>query len=70
MTKTTDHRGFLYMAICLELMDLRQDIEFHELFVKGGYDWNIIVERLAILENLVADYADEHFAVRVIGDDF
>lgn len=58
-----DHRGFLYMGIGWMLMDLRQDIEFHHLFMDHDYPAEQIMDRLMAMQNEVAEYADEHFPV-------
>ena len=57
-----DHREFLYMGIGWLLMDLRQDIEFDQ-FVLDEHKMTKadICSRLADLQRMCAEYADEHF---------
>ena len=59
-----DHREFMYMGIGWQLMDLRQDIEFHHLFMEGEYPFEKVIERLGEMQTAVGEYADEHFPVR------
>ncbi len=58
-----DPREVLYMHIGWELMDLRQDIEFANLFATDPYPADVVVQRLTALQNAVAAFADKYFPV-------